>query len=78
MTEGPECETAGMFGSNVGVTDFEAILRANMLCGDLDIDTISTGNLIAVLIDGYEHGILNRDDPDGMTLKGGMAIRFMS
>ena len=71
VTEGPEYETACMFGSNVGVTDFEAILRANMLCDDLGIDTISTGNLIAVLIDGYEQGILNRDDLDGMTLKWG-------
>ncbi|NOQ28833.1 MAG: hypothetical protein GQ566_01865, partial [Methanosarcinales archaeon] len=71
VTEGPEYETACMFGSNVGVTDFTAILRANMLCDDLGIDTISTGNLIAVLIDGYEQGILNRDDLDGMTLKWG-------
>jgi len=71
VTEGPEYETACMFGSNVGVTDFEAVLRANMLCDDLGIDTISTGNLIAVLIDGYEQGILNRDDLDGMTLKWG-------
>jgi len=71
VTEGPEYETACMFGSNVGVTDFAAILRANMLCDDLGIDTISTGNLIAVLIDGYEQGLLNRDDLDGMTLKWG-------
>ena len=71
VTEGPEYETACMFGSNVGVSDFPAILRANMLCDDLGIDTISTGNLIAVLIDGYEQGIVKRSDLDGMTLKWG-------
>ncbi len=73
VTEGPEYETACMFGSNVGVSDFAAIMRANMRCDELGIDTISTGNLIAVLIDGYEQGILKRDDLDGMTLQWGDA-----
>lgn len=78
VTEGPEYETACMFGSNVGVSDFAAVMRANMRCDELGIDTISTANLIAVLIDGYEHGILNRDDLDGMTLKWGDADAILA
>jgi aldehyde:ferredoxin oxidoreductase len=49
VIEGPEYETACMFGSNVGVDNFACILKANALCDDLGIDTISTGNLIGVL-----------------------------
>ncbi|MFQ6055747.1 MAG: aldehyde ferredoxin oxidoreductase C-terminal domain-containing protein, partial [Methanosarcinales archaeon] len=71
VTEGPEYETACMFGSNVGISDFSAILRANYLCDELGVDTISTGNLIAVVIEGYESGILSLEDLDGVAIKWG-------
>ncbi|MFQ6072380.1 MAG: aldehyde ferredoxin oxidoreductase family protein, partial [Methanosarcinales archaeon] len=71
VTEGPEYETACMFGSNVGISDFSAILRANYLCDELGVDTISTGNLIAVVIEGYENGILSLEDLDGVAIKWG-------
>ncbi len=71
VIEGPEYETAAMFGSNLGISDFSAILRANYLCDELGLDTISTGNLIGVTIEGYEKGLLTLDDLDGTALKWG-------
>jgi len=71
VIEGPEYETACMFGSNLGVDNLGFILKANALCDDLGIDTISAGNLIGVLIEGYESGLLKRDDVDGMVLHWG-------
>jgi aldehyde:ferredoxin oxidoreductase len=71
VVEGPEYETACMFGSNLGVDNFGFILKANAVCDDLGIDTISAGNLIGVLIEGCESGILKPGDVDGMALRWG-------
>jgi len=71
ITEGPEYETACMLGSNLGVADFAAVLKGNQLCDDLGIDTISSGNLIGVLIEAVESGLLKPEDVDGMRLRWG-------
>lgn len=73
VTEGPEYESAAMLGSNVGVSDFAAVLHANALCDELGIDTISTGNIIGAVIEGYEQGILSLDDLDGRAITWGDA-----
>jgi aldehyde:ferredoxin oxidoreductase len=71
VVEGPEYETACMLGSNIGVDNFACILRGNFLCDELGMDTISCGNLIGVMIEGYESGVLSLDDIDGMALHWG-------
>jgi aldehyde:ferredoxin oxidoreductase len=77
VTEGPEYETAAMLGSNVGIGDFGAILRGNYLCDDLGLDTISTGNLIGAIIEGYEKDLLTIDDLDGKPIIWGDANRVL-
>jgi aldehyde:ferredoxin oxidoreductase len=71
VTEGPEYESCAMLGSNVGIDDFGAIVHANQLCDELGIDTISTGNLIGAVIEGYERGIISLDDLDGAPITWG-------
>jgi aldehyde:ferredoxin oxidoreductase len=71
VTEGPEYESCAMLGSNVGVDDFAAVLRANQLCDELGIDTISTGSLIGAVIEGYEKGIIALQDLDGTPITWG-------
>jgi aldehyde:ferredoxin oxidoreductase len=71
VVEGPEYETACMFGSNIGVDNFAFILKANALCDELGIDTISAGNLIGVLMEGCKRGDLKPEDIDGMALDWG-------
>ncbi len=65
VTEGPEYESCAMLGSNIGVDKFDAILAANNLCDELGIDTISTGNIVGAVIEGYEKGIISLEDLDG-------------
>jgi aldehyde:ferredoxin oxidoreductase len=77
VTEGPEYESAAMLGSNLGIDDFASVLRGNHLCDDLGIDTISTGNLIAALIEGYEKDLLTLDDLDGKPVSWGDDERIM-
>ncbi len=71
VVEGPEYETACMLGPNVGVQNFAAILKANQLCDELGIDTITAGNLIGVLMEAQETGLLSEKDLDGLNLKWG-------
>ncbi len=71
VVEGPEYETACMFGPNIGVQNFAAILKANQLCDELGIDTITAGNLIGVLMEAQETGLLTEKDLDGLNLKWG-------
>ena len=71
VAEGPEYESCAMLGSNLGIDSFAAILSANSLCDELGMDTISTGNLIGAVIEGYEIGVLSLDDLDGVPVTWG-------
>ncbi|MHB1043210.1 MAG: aldehyde ferredoxin oxidoreductase family protein [Eubacteriales bacterium] len=57
VVEGPEYETVGLFGSNLGVDYLPAIIKANLLCDKLGLDTISTGNVIGFIMECSEKGI---------------------
>ncbi len=65
VVEGPEYESCAMLGSNVGIDDFAAVLSGNHLCDELGVDTISAGNLVGAIIEGYEKGIISLADLDG-------------
>jgi aldehyde:ferredoxin oxidoreductase len=69
--EGPEYETIGMLGSNLGLADIQDVAQANLLCDDLGIDTISAGGVIAWAIECYEKGIFTDKDTGGIELKFG-------
>lgn len=56
--EGPEYETIYALGSNCGIHDFNTIIEANELCDTLGIDTITTGNLIALAFELGERGVI--------------------
>lgn len=71
--EGPEYETDVMMGPNCGIYDLEAITRANYLCNELGLDTISFGGTLACAMELFERGILNREETDGMELRFGNA-----
>jgi aldehyde:ferredoxin oxidoreductase len=71
VVEGPEYESCAMLGSNVGIDNFAAVLAANRLCDELGMDTISTGNLVGAVIEGYEKGILSFADLDGRDITWG-------
>jgi aldehyde:ferredoxin oxidoreductase len=55
---GPEYETIWAFGPECGVSDMASIIRANNLCNDLGLDTISTGVTIACAMELSEKGYL--------------------
>lgn len=71
---GPEFETMGAFGSKCLVDDINAIAKAGHLCNDLGLDTISTGQVIAVAMEWYEKGLLSKKETDGIELTWGNAV----
>ncbi len=71
FVEGPEYETIGLMGSNLGIGDIEAVAQANLISDDLGIDTISAGNAIGWAMECYEKGIFTMKDTDGLDLKFG-------
>lgn len=71
VTEGPEYETCAMLGSNLGVDNFAAVLCASQMCDEFGIDTISTGNLVGAVIEGYEKGIISLNELEGRPITWG-------
>ena len=57
--EGPEFETGFALGSMCMVDDLAAITKANYLCNELGIDTMSMGVTIACAMELYDRGILD-------------------
>jgi aldehyde:ferredoxin oxidoreductase len=68
---GPEYETLAALGSNCGLTDIKAMVKANERCSAYALDTISTGNVIAFAMECYERGLLTQKDTDGIDMKFG-------
>jgi aldehyde:ferredoxin oxidoreductase len=71
QVEGPEYETIGLMGSNLGIADIQAVGEANRLADDMGIDSISAGSCIAWAMECYEKGIFTKADTDGLELKFG-------
>ncbi|MBI9103830.1 MAG: aldehyde ferredoxin oxidoreductase family protein [Spirochaetales bacterium] len=47
--EGPEYETVGLFGPNLGIYDPERIAGFNLLCNQYGMDTITAGSMLGAL-----------------------------
>ncbi|NHJ49465.1 MAG: aldehyde ferredoxin oxidoreductase family protein [Asgard group archaeon] len=60
--DGPEFETLAAFGSNLMITNLEAVAFANCLANDFGMDTISAGTTIGVLFDLVEKKIVPTSD----------------
>lgn len=71
MVEGPEYETACMLGSNCGNNSLEAVIKANSLCDEYGLDTISTGSAIAFAMECMERDLISETDTGGITLSFG-------
>ncbi|MEM3815555.1 MAG: aldehyde ferredoxin oxidoreductase family protein [Candidatus Bathyarchaeia archaeon] len=69
--EGPEYETINMFGGQLLIDNLAAIIKANYLCNDYGLDTISTGNCIAFAIEAYEKGLISEELVGGLILEWG-------
>ncbi|TAK20231.1 MAG: aldehyde ferredoxin oxidoreductase [Chloroflexota bacterium] len=68
---GPEYETIGAIGTNVGVDDLIQVCKANQWLNLVGLDTISFGCTLAWAMECYELGLLTEADTGGLALKWG-------
>lgn len=54
-----EYETVAMCGSNCGHDDLGVVIKSNLLCNELGLDTISTGGVIGLAMEAAEKGLLD-------------------
>lgn len=59
---GPEYETIWGFGSDCGISDMESVLKANILCNEYGLDTISASATIAAAMELYQKGYIKKED----------------
>jgi aldehyde:ferredoxin oxidoreductase len=68
---GPEYETIVAYGSMMGSLDLAATCKANRICNDMGMDTISSGVTIAWAMEAFEKGDITEADTDGVRLEWG-------
>lgn len=68
--EGPEYETLYGLGTDCGVGNLAAVIKANYLCNELGLDTLEAGCAIATAMELAEKGYLPESDV-GFSLKFG-------
>ena len=67
--EGPEYETIYAMGSNCGIDNLAAVTKANYICNEQGMDTITMGSTIACAMEMFEKGYITEKDV-------GMPLRF--
>ena len=60
--EGPEYETVYSLGSDCGIGDLAALTKANYICNEMGMDTISTGATVAAAMEMFEKGIISENE----------------
>ena len=68
---GPEYETLAGFGSNLLITEPEAVIRGNELCNRLGLDTMSCASVVGYAFEAFEKGLISEADTGGVALHWG-------
>ena len=75
--QGPEYEGVAALGTCCGIDDLYAIAEANELCNHYGIDVISTGVIIAFLMECYEKGLMRRSETEDLEFRWGSTSALM-
>lgn len=67
----PEYESIGLLGPSCGIYDMAAVIAANEMCDDYGMDTITAGNLIAVVMELFERGLVTAEENEGLEVRFG-------
>lgn len=67
----PEYESIYSLGSMLENYDIETIIRANKLCDEMGLDTISMGVTLAFAMECFEKGFLSQKETEGIDLSFG-------
>lgn len=73
LVKNPEYESIYALGCMMGIGDLAAIIRANILCDEYGLDTISMGITAAFAVECFEKGILSAEQTGNRTFRFGDA-----
>lgn len=65
---GPEFETLSTLGTNLDLVEITAVAKANELCNEYGIDTITMGAVAAYVFESMENGCIAAGQMEGKTL----------
>ncbi len=68
--EGPEYESLWALGAACGVSDLAAITKANYICNEYGMDTITAGSTVGCAMELYQRGLISEKEA-GMPLEFG-------
>jgi len=71
MGEGPEYESINSLGPRCGNSDFRSIIHMGNLCDRYGLDTITLGNVLCLMMELRQRGIVTENDMDGIKLDWG-------
>ncbi len=67
----PEYEDTAAFGSNIGCSDTEIIIKLTDLANRCGVDSIEASHVISLAMECYEKGLLTKEDLEGIELTWG-------
>lgn len=73
----PEYETAAALGAYVMVDDVNVVCKANEMCNRYGLDTISTGAVIAFVMECFGRGLITSKESDGLDLSFGNGVTLL-
>ena len=77
IAEGPEYETGGLLGSNLGMSDFGGMMALIEAADAYGLDAISLGGVLGFTTECVEKGVLKPADLDGINPQWGEADSYL-
>jgi aldehyde:ferredoxin oxidoreductase len=71
VTARPEYESIGLLGPSCGINHMDAVIAANEKCDALGMDTITAGNLVGLVMELFERGLVSAEDNAGLEVRFG-------
>jgi len=76
--DGPEYETIGGCGSNLGIFDPYTVVEMNFYCDAYGLDTISVGTGMAFAMECFEMGLIDASHTNGLDLSFGNRLSALT
>lgn len=73
----PEYESIGLLGPSCGINRMDAVIAANEKCDDLGMDTITAGNMVAMVMELFERGLVSAGDNEGLEVRFGDGVALL-
>jgi aldehyde:ferredoxin oxidoreductase len=67
----PEYESIGLLGPSCGINSMDAVIAANEKCDELGMDTITAGNLVALVMELFERELVSAEDNEDLEVRFG-------